>query len=615
MKTLKRLNCLMLTMLFLFGCCRVFGWSASAAEYQHGDIIEFGNYPKTRITDEALIFSLETAAAAVEWRAQGYSASDDTEYSFFKDVELDGTMYRAIRFTRYYGSAQARYGYQTNTVYWFRFEPIQWTVLDPDSGLLIANAVLDVQPINNVIYNTQYSDPDSLYYLNNYAHSSIRGWLNMTFMDAAFSETEAEVIVLREQDNDLSDMDDAYARYACENTSDDVFLLSYSEVGNETWFPDNSSRIRVGTEYARALGVENYHNQDPSIYPDNDYWFLRSPDTFSNKQGYISTDGAIYSGMDSYSFDVGVCPAVYIDLDAYDHLNGTDEPETSPYDNLTFSFEDGILFVSGNGVVPTVQNVDDTPFSSYAGDCSVIVIGAGIESIQAHAFWGLDFAEMLILQGPTELKAEAFAFNSGIDTVICANTVQFDSTSFSPDIEIAVYEPKSLAHSGDLPTNCTVLPYSFSEDTLYIEGAVQMDTYALLDLMAVMCNYYDDIRFVRFDSYTSLDVPFYVYDKGAKAYVPAENNTLTGVSFSVKVSEDEEWLTITFNEFCDLGASNRLGTFRLVADLEVGEEGGDQGVEEPVQESVFQIVEQAVRKVLKWITTLINKLFSIFSKL
>ena len=120
---------------------------------------------------------------------------------------------------------------------------------------------------------------------------------------------------------------------------------------------------------------------------------------------------------------------------------------------------------------------------------------------------------------------------------------------------------------------------------------------------------------MHFDSYTSLDVPFYVYDKGEKDYVPAENNTLTGVSFSVKISEDKDWITITFNEFCDFAASNQLSTFRLVADIEVGEEGGDQSEEEPVQESVFQIVEQAVRKVLKWITTLINKLFSIFSKL
>ncbi len=614
METVKKVSCLIWTALFLFGYS-VVGMTAHAAEYQQGDVIEYGSYPKTRVTDEALISFLETVADDTEWQPQGYTASVENEYAYYKDVEYEGAKYRAIYYTQINSTAQARYGYQTNTVYWFRFEPIQWTLLDLESGLLIANDILDVQPINNVIYNAQYSDPENQYYLNNYAHGSIRSWLNSSFADAAFSNEEADIIVLREQNNALTDMDEAYTQYEFENTMDNVFLLSYFDVADETWFPDDASRIRVGTEYARSLGLENYHNQDPSYYPDNDFWFLRSPGGTAKTQGFISLDGVISAGVDSYSFDVGVCPAVYIDLDAYDQLNGTDEPVTSPYENLTFSFEDGILFVSGTGTVPVVQNVDETPFSSYAGDCSVIVIGGGIESIQAHAFWGLDYVEMLILQDSIELKADAFTFNGSIDTVICADAVQFDSTSFSPDTEITIYEPKTLPHSGDLPSNCTVLPYSFSDGTLYIDGAAQMDTYALLDMMAVMCSYYDDVRFVHFDSYTSLDVPFYVYDKGEKDYVPAENNTLTGVSFSVKISEDKDWITITFNEFCDFAASNQLSTFRLVADIEVGEEGGDQSEEEPVQESVFQIVEQAVRKVLKWITTLINKLFSIFSKL
>ena len=614
MKAVKKTGCVVLTALLLLGCCG-FGASAGAAEHRRGEVIEFGEYPQARVTDEALTAALEIAAEDAQWQPQGYTASADTEYSFFKDVELDGVMYRAIRFTRYYGGAQARYGYQTDTVYWFRFEPIRWTVLDPESGLLIASEILDVQPISNVVYDAQYADPDRHYYLNNYAHGSIRGWLNGAFTDAAFSEAEAETIVLREQDNSLSDMDGTYAQYACENTSDNVFLLSYAEVGNETWFPDDASRIRVGTAYARSLGLQNYHDVDPEYYPDNDFWFLRSPGLRATTQGYVHAQGSLYSDMDSYSFDVGVCPAVYIDLEAYDRLN---EPSASPYDGLTFSFEDGILTVSGSGAVPTAENAAETPFASYAGECAVLMIEDGIEAVRADAFPGLDGLEMLILRGQVELEENAFAQNENIRTVICADSVRFSETSFAPDAAITVYEPKALPHSGELPSNCAVLPYSFTEGTLYIEGAAQMDTYGLLDLMAVMCGYYSGVGYVRFDSYTSLDAPFYVYDKSVKEYVPAENNTLTGVRFSVKVPAGQDWDTVSFNEFCDLAASGGISTFRLVADLEIGEDPGEDPGEGPsegdVQENVFQIVERAVKKVLRWITTLLNKLFGVFSK-
>lgn len=608
----KKVLSIVLSIMLLVGGLSVFSMFAGAAAYEQGAIITFGSYPQTHVDDAALIAELEPLAEALSWEPMGYTASSDTEYAFYKDVSYEGTMYRAIRFTRYNNPGpQIRYGYRTNTVYWFRYEPIEWTVLDPDSGLLIANAIIDTQPFSYNNYNGQYADEEHLYYVNNYAHSTIRGWLNGIFAENAFSDEEAELLILREQDNGFDRPEDAdapFARFACENTSDNVFLLSFYEVLEDTWFPDDASRIRVGTNYARALGLENFHDQDPVLYPDNDYWFLRSPGGLSTNQGYVDLNGAVTYGIDTVSYDVGVCPAVYIDLEAYEQLNAPDDPTSSPYDTLTFEYEDGILFVSGTGEIPEVTEIGDTPLAPFAEECKVIVIADGVTGIQKNAFRGFTQLNTLILNADLTLDADAFAENDSLQTVICSETVQFDAAVFSDDCEITIYEPKNTPHTGTLAEGCTVFPFRFEDGTLYIEGNAEMDMYGLLDLMTVMCSYYDNIRFVHFDSYVSVDVPFYVYNKKEEAYVPADDNTLTDVSFSIKVSGEKDWDAITFNEFCALAGSHELGTFHLVADLETGEE---------VQESAFQImmnnIQIGIRKVLKWIVGLLNALFKLLS--
>ena len=243
MKTVKKCACLLLTVLLLYAGLPRFALPAGAAAYQRGDIVAFGRYPQAPVTDEALLAALEATDPAPTWQPIGYSADAASEYAFYRDVDYEGETYRAIYFTQANSNAQARYGYAANTVYWFRFTPIEWTVLDPDAGLLIANAILDTRPFANTVYNRQYADEENRYYLNNYAHSSIRAWLNGAFTGAAFSAEEAAVLVPREQDNSVSEMEAAISRYACENTNDPVFLLSYAEASNADWFPTDADRV------------------------------------------------------------------------------------------------------------------------------------------------------------------------------------------------------------------------------------------------------------------------------------------------------------------------------------------------------------------------------------
>ena len=575
---------------------------ASFAEdvYEVGDVLSLGTYPQTHITDETLIENLNAAAMDSEWQTLPYAQSGSLELVKYSDIKYEDTMYRRIRILRSLSGAAARNGYNTGSVYWFRFEPINWILLDADSGFAISEMVLDTEPFTYPGYNnngTYYTDSSSVYYMNNFAQSDIRVWLNDTFLSTAFTSEEAAALNLHTSDNSIVP-DEACEPYVCEDTTDYVSLLSLEET---EYFTDQTDAIKNATDYALALNCDNYGFTERS-----QYWFLRTPGANSKNNCYLSPQGSYGLDIETDSPDVGIVPTVYISLSDYAALNGEEEsfPE---YDGFTFSFHDGILTVSGSGELPSAPDSEDAPLAVYAEDCSVIVLEDGVTGVNANAFAGYENLEIAILNGDVTLHEGAFADSQWISTVICKAAVEIEEDAFRTEEGFRFYENEAFPHTGNLPEGCNCLPYSFADDTLSVAGNVEMNAYDLLDLMTVMCSYHDDIRYVRFDSYTAIGFPFYVYDKGEDTYVLAEDNTLRGVRFSVKISGEEDWETITFNDFCTLAAEKEITSFHLVADLETGEE---------VQETSMSLVDRiqtVIKRVLKWMTALLNRLFKLLS--
>ena len=573
---------------------------AAGDSYEAGDVLSLGTYPQTHITDETLIDNLNVVAEGSEWKTLPYAQRGSLELVKYTDVEYEDTMYRRIQIMRSLSNGAARNGYNTGTVYWFRFEPIHWILLDADSGFAISEMVLDTEPFTYPGYNnngTYYTDNSNIYYMNNYAQSDIRVWLNNSFLSTAFTHEEAATLNLHTSDNSIVP-DEACEPFICEDTTDYVSLLSLEET---SYFSGNADAIKNATDYALALNCDNYGQTEQS-----QYWFLRTPGANSKNNCYLSPWGTYGLDIETDSPDVGIVPTVYISLSDFAALNEEEEffPE---YDGFTFSFHDGILTVSGNGELPSAPNSENAPLAVYAKDCKVIVFEDGVTGVNANALAGYENLEIVILNGEITLHEGAFANSTLISSVICKSTVELEENAFRTDGGFRFYENEAYPHVGNLPEECDCLPYSFSDDTLSIAGNVQMNAYDLLDLMTVMCSYYDNIRYVRFESYTANGFPFYVYDKGEDTYVLAEDNTLRGVRFSVKISEDEDWETITFNDFCALAAEKEITSFHLVADLETGEE---------VQETSMSLVDRiqtVIKRVLKWMTSLLNTLFKLLS--
>ena len=189
---------------------------ASNIKYKKGDLVEFGSYPQKRVTSSDLIKSLNKIT--LNWKNDEYESSykyvyNEKSKSFKKvysatiikyaDVEYKGEKYRALRITKRDGDYTENvmgyhpdddaYQYKYKTTYWFKYQPLVWRVLDPETGTVICESVIDVKPFSKVAYLKDYvyytsSECDA--FAGDYNKSTVRKWLNNTFYETAFSTKE-----------------------------------------------------------------------------------------------------------------------------------------------------------------------------------------------------------------------------------------------------------------------------------------------------------------------------------------------------------------------------------------------------------------------------------------
>ncbi len=246
-----------------------------------GDTFDgFGSYPQTEVTDETLKASLtEKAGSTDNWTSYNYYINGvQSDYMKYTDIELDGEKYRGVYFTSYrpyfaVGTSTLTYqddnGYNTSTIYWFKFEPILWQILSydasTDKAVMLSKSVIDSQEYYGGD-STRTVDGKTIY-ANNYEYSDIRMWLNSAFYNSAFNSDEKAAIEATVLDNSAYSI--TYSQYNSDNTTDNVWLLSYDESEKGDYgFLSNSERQSFGTDYAEIQGLEKYNN--------GAYWRLRT---------------------------------------------------------------------------------------------------------------------------------------------------------------------------------------------------------------------------------------------------------------------------------------------------------------------------------------------------
>ena len=279
-----------------------------------GNTIYFGTYPQTEITDSTLKATLNsvvgttpTSSNAQAWTSYGYYIDGSaSNFMWYIDIEEGGEKYRGVYFTSYRpsdttnssstsNSSQDNNGYTTNNIYWFKYEPISWTILNEDNGtaLILCDMIIDCQQFNYE-NGSRYED---------YERSTIRAWLNDNFYNTAFNDLQKKIILTTTVDN-TSD------NYAGNNTEDKVFLLNINEV--TTYLTTDASRTKQTTDYAQSQGAGASDS-------GNGEWFVRSYNG-SGSVRYITSGGlvAYVLGFPFFYVDFcetcGVVPTLQIQL-------------------------------------------------------------------------------------------------------------------------------------------------------------------------------------------------------------------------------------------------------------------------------------------------------------
>ena len=175
-------------------------------------------------------------------------------------------------------------------------EPIEWLVLAKEGNKILATSKygLDVQP-----YNTENIDVT-------WETCSLRTWLNGTFLNEAFNETEQKKI----QTTSVTAGDNSDNTELGNDTNDKVFILDIDEA--DKYFTSYEAKRCVPTEYAITNGAgidSDYKVDDVTIC----FVWLRSP-------GHVLLANAAFvfniSGISPNNGSVCVRPSVCIELDA-----------------------------------------------------------------------------------------------------------------------------------------------------------------------------------------------------------------------------------------------------------------------------------------------------------
>ena len=288
------------------------GDKGDAEIYEENGIkyVNYGSYPQTHVGDADLIAKLNKLTLTND---RGYYVYKNQEYAKVTTSPCKyGSYTESNGKTRYYQYSDGSI-VNINVVEWFKVEPIKWRIISENadgSYQLYSEYILDATSYCDYEYVRSINGEDV--YENNYKYSNIRAWLNgydgtdykitdytnKGFYNMAFKDNEKCAIVTKEVDNSASTTSSSSNQYACENTFDKIYLLSYQDIYNSNYgFTNNISRYAMVTDYAKAVGIY-------WITMNDGYYWLRSPNNF-NFSGYASCVSHIGSVSSSIVYYTG----------------------------------------------------------------------------------------------------------------------------------------------------------------------------------------------------------------------------------------------------------------------------------------------------------------------
>lgn len=273
----------------------------NAPDIEVGHSIYFGTYPKF-IADAY----------------DGCSAEFDSEDNAFIELDNRKEKVKRVLITDNIQRENAKWfdsDYGDSDYMYFLYRKLSWEVLKYENNMVTLGCqdIIGFQPYHNQDQNITWKD------------CSLRKWLNTTFFNNAFSQSEKNDII----ENKLITN---YVGASCE-TNDKVYILStdeYYEIANQpAWLRDGTNCQGLitasDTEYSECA---EFGSGTTAVYPR--YW-LRSQTVSQNEDCADTTpslrsnqgndDAAnsrkIYQTCEVSNSRIGVCPVITMNADTY----------------------------------------------------------------------------------------------------------------------------------------------------------------------------------------------------------------------------------------------------------------------------------------------------------
>lgn len=181
-------------------------------------------------------------------------------------------------------------------------EPIEWVVLDVDGDKAL---VMTLYGIENRQFHTNSGG-------QTWATSSLRTWLNGTFLKTAFTVDERDAIAYTEVDEGINQCDGAHPPSRLgSSTRDQIYILSYAEAAR--YLKDRSIRLCIPTSHTVAKGGNKSDSAHLNGQKTCWYW-LRSP-AYKNNACCVDWDGTYATCYIHHSYGVvRPCMWVYLDM-------------------------------------------------------------------------------------------------------------------------------------------------------------------------------------------------------------------------------------------------------------------------------------------------------------
>jgi len=306
------------------------------------NLVCFGSYPQTLEKDEEIINLLK--GKSITWKNFNYlsnysflTAKDYNVTMWRGDVSLGTDKYLAIKLTAYrpysssldeniYGdsSSQDDYGYEINKIYFFKYEPIKWTIIEENNGryLLMANDILDAQQYQQMYYyrsssqayintsKTHGGDDAGQISMLSWNDSTLKEYLHDFFITKAFDDNEQKYL----HNQYTEDGDDANNMFVSTEGQDSKYFSKVFIPTEQTLSPLSINLQRKATDFAKVQGLRERWQYTYNGYSGGESYILRESSTTPQKETHsVDEDGKIKTESTStYQYIRGIVPMVVL---------------------------------------------------------------------------------------------------------------------------------------------------------------------------------------------------------------------------------------------------------------------------------------------------------------